>query len=282
MKYLKYTERILFRVALILTIVFCLKVNNQAQVIPVRLSTSFPYITITRNGLGTTSTTGLSLTNSTAAALGAQQYSPSLCFNGQGWKTTATNASQLVTFCLENQPVQGSTAPSGNLLVKASIAGGAFTTVGTFTYNSGTPYFLAPSLAGASVRDASANTRISLSSNTVINLADGTGPTVFTALSMAGDVILNGSAVTYSSGFGAGSPVPVGNASFWNVTVGSGGDTSGVVTFATAFTNTPHCFATNKVSAALVRCAATTSGATVSGVMLANDVIDVFVVGHYQ
>lgn len=90
-------------------------------------------ITAYIDGIGTTSADGFSAVNRTSAAAGAQQYSPMVCQEGQGWKTTATAGSQSVEFCWEVQPVQGTTAPSGNYLLKASINGGAFSTVGTFT-----------------------------------------------------------------------------------------------------------------------------------------------------
>jgi hypothetical protein len=94
-------------------------------------------VTIVINAIGTTSTRGLSVDNSTAAAAGAQQYSPMLCQEGQGWKTNATAGSQSVEFCWEVQPVQGAAAPTGNYILKASINGGAFSTVGTFTNGGG-------------------------------------------------------------------------------------------------------------------------------------------------
>lgn len=90
-------------------------------------------ITVTSNALGTTSFRGFILQNTTAAAAGAQQYSPMACQSGFGWKTDATAGSQKVEFCTEVQPVQGTSAPSGNFLIKASINGGAFSTVGTLT-----------------------------------------------------------------------------------------------------------------------------------------------------
>jgi hypothetical protein len=88
---------------------------------------------LTQNALGTTSTDGFRLRNQTAAAAGAQQISPRTCWEGQGWKTDATAASQSVVFCMETLPVQGTSAPSGSFILKASINGGAFSTVGTFT-----------------------------------------------------------------------------------------------------------------------------------------------------
>lgn len=90
-------------------------------------------VSIVIDGIGTTSETGLIVENTTAAAAGAQQYSPMLCQEGQGWKTDATAGSQSVEFCWEVQPVQGTSAPTANYILKRSINGGAFSTVGTFT-----------------------------------------------------------------------------------------------------------------------------------------------------
>ena len=84
---------------------------------------------ITTNALGVTqaNTSGLSLINTTAAAAGSQQISPGLLWEGQGWKTTATAASQSVRFRADALPVQGTTAPTGVWQLGASIAGGAYT-----------------------------------------------------------------------------------------------------------------------------------------------------------
>lgn len=82
-------------------------------------------VTITNAGIGTTSTDGLLLTNTTAAAAGAQQYSPRLHLRGQGWKTNATAASQSVDWIVENRPVQGAVNPTGALTFGVSVAGGA-------------------------------------------------------------------------------------------------------------------------------------------------------------
>ena len=84
---------------------------------------------ITTNSLGTTQTTssGLALVNTTAAAAGAQQISPAVRWTGQGWKTNATAASQSVTFDSYVLPIQGAAAPTGALIFRSSINGGAFT-----------------------------------------------------------------------------------------------------------------------------------------------------------
>ena len=78
-------------------------------------------LTETRNSIGTTSSDGIVLQNTTAAAAGAQQYSPRLRLTGQGWKTNATAASQTVDWIVENQPVQGAANPTSNLSFSSQI-----------------------------------------------------------------------------------------------------------------------------------------------------------------
>ena len=71
---------------------------------------------------------GISLTNSTAAASGAQQLSPTLKWTGKGWKTNAPAASQDVSFISYLLPIQGASNPGGNLIFASSINGGSYTT----------------------------------------------------------------------------------------------------------------------------------------------------------
>lgn len=80
-----------------------------------------------QNSIGTTLTDGLALKNNTAAAAGAQQQSPSLHLAGQGWKTTATAASQPVDWWLTNSPIQGAANPSTSLVFAYQINGGGVT-----------------------------------------------------------------------------------------------------------------------------------------------------------
>jgi hypothetical protein len=70
---------------------------------------------------------GLWLANTTLAAAGAQQISPSLVFEGQGWKTNATAGSASVKFGMWVLPVQGAAAPNAQWHLQQSIAGGAYT-----------------------------------------------------------------------------------------------------------------------------------------------------------
>lgn len=90
--------------------------------------------TVTKS-IGATSADGAVLQNTTAAAAGAQQWSPRLHWTGQGWKTTATAASQSVDWIAEVQPVQGTTAAVSNWVLSSSIAGGAYANILTAASN---------------------------------------------------------------------------------------------------------------------------------------------------
>lgn len=68
------------------------------------------------------------LQNPTAAAAGAQQYSPMLWWEGQGWRTNATAESQSVRFGAYVLPVQGAANPSGLWNLAYSINGAAIAT----------------------------------------------------------------------------------------------------------------------------------------------------------
>ena len=89
--------------------------------------------TINNDALGTTTAARLSLTNTTAAAAGAQQVSPAWFQRGNGWKTTATAASQTVDFQAYVLPVQGTANPSGTWKLQSSINGAAMADVLTVT-----------------------------------------------------------------------------------------------------------------------------------------------------
>jgi hypothetical protein len=78
---------------------------------------------------------GIFLQNTTAAATGAQQYSPSLHLEGQGWKTTATAASEAVDWLMYVVPVQGAANPTSTLDLCSSFNGGAYTC--SYTFNTG-------------------------------------------------------------------------------------------------------------------------------------------------
>lgn len=106
---------------------------------------------IDKNSIAATSTDGVTLANATAAAAGVQQWSPRIRLTGQGWKTTATAASQTVDWVIENKPIQGSAAPQSQLIFSSQVASGGYTAQITFD-----------------------NSNVALSTGTVLNI--GTQP----------------------------------------------------------------------------------------------------------
>ena len=80
--------------------------------------------TLSNNGIGSTSSDGYVLQNTTAAAAGAQQWSPRLHLIGQGWKTNATAASQQTEWLIENETAQDAVAPQ-NALVFTPVKNGS-------------------------------------------------------------------------------------------------------------------------------------------------------------
>jgi hypothetical protein len=70
---------------------------------------------------------GVVLENVNSATVGAQKWSPSLRFSGQGWKTDATAGSQAVDWDIHLEPVQGTASPSSNLVFSSQVNGGGYT-----------------------------------------------------------------------------------------------------------------------------------------------------------
>ena len=89
--------------------------------------------TIIRGAIGVTSTDALTLTNTTSAALNAQQWSPRLHWTGQGYKTDAVAVSQNVDVLTELRTVQGAAAATGVLGFAARVSGGAYSDIFTLT-----------------------------------------------------------------------------------------------------------------------------------------------------
>lgn len=102
-----------------------------------------------KSALGTTTTDGIVLTNTTVAAVGAQQISPSFHWGGSGWKTSATAAAQPVDFIAYVLPVQGAGNPTAKWTLSASVNGSAYANALTYD-NSGNLAATAGIVAGSS------------------------------------------------------------------------------------------------------------------------------------
>jgi hypothetical protein len=98
--------------------------------------------TVTKTALATTPVNAILLQNTTAAAAAAQQVSPYLTLTGQGWKTTATAASQSVAFSQYVLPVQGAASPGGQWVLGSSVNAGSFTPALTVDIGTGNGAFL--------------------------------------------------------------------------------------------------------------------------------------------
>jgi hypothetical protein len=77
------------------------------------------------DAIGTAQTVGVSLSNATAAAAGAQQYSPIFEMSGLGWDSTAV-ASKAVKFAWQLRPTQFAGNPTGDMVLWQSQNGGAY------------------------------------------------------------------------------------------------------------------------------------------------------------
>lgn len=128
-------------------------------------------VKLNSNAIGVTpaNAKGLYLQNSTAATAGNQQYSPGLVFEGNGWKTNATAASQLVNFREYLGVVQGAANPSFVFEWDGSINGAGYANL--MNLNSGGQLNVSSSI--------SAGGTIAATGNVTATVAVGAGATSF-------------------------------------------------------------------------------------------------------
>lgn len=111
-----------------------IRTGNDAQYASLVVSN----VTSKSDALGASIIPSVWLTNSTAAALGAQQNSPALMLGGQGWRNgnSTTHSTAMGWYTL---PVQGSSAdPTARLTVVKSVDGVAPTATGSWFDSQGT------------------------------------------------------------------------------------------------------------------------------------------------
>ena len=161
---------------------------------------------LTQTAIGTTSAAGFTLTNTTAATVGTQQFSPAIEMTGQGWKTNSTAASQTVNSLEDLEPVTGAANPSFNWVLKGQINAGGFTSLltvpsgGGLNLNSGTYQINGTQIAASNLS----------------NGTTGTGSIVLAASpTVSGTVV--GASSTWSGTVGIGTATPV-----YNLDVNSG------------------------------------------------------------
>lgn len=101
-------------------------------------STAIPF-QIDFPSLGATTTDAIVLSNATAAANGAQQWSPRLHWIGQGWKSNATAASWQVEWRAEIVPIQGGSSAGDVLKFTPTINGSDGSALGICSYGTSNP-----------------------------------------------------------------------------------------------------------------------------------------------
>lgn len=187
--------------------------------------------TDTRAPAANTSIDAMILTDTTAATSGNQQYSPRLHFTGQGWKTTATAASQAVDMIEELQPVQGAANPSGNLVWSDSINGGAYSAVMTLS-TAGTLTATTFSGSGASLTAIPESALTALSANQVLGSLTAVAPSGLTMPSCS----TTASALLWTSGTGFSCNAAVNAAQLGGATFAAPGAIGGTTPGSGAFT----------------------------------------------
>jgi hypothetical protein len=195
--------------------------------------------------IGATSTNGLVLTNTTAAALGAQQWSPRVHFDGRGWET-GTSASQAVDMIEELQPVQGATNPSGNLTWSSSINGGAYGAVMTLT----TGGFVG-------IGTATPATLLHVNGVETVGLNGGTGGQITLNGATSGSVALS---VAAAAGTGTVFQLPATNGTNTYVLQTNGSGVTSWVAGASSFTGLTTGDLCTAASGTAIACASTLSG----------------------
>lgn len=218
--------------------------------------------TATRDGIGVTSTAAITAINTTDAALGAQQWSPYIAWQGEGWSTSNSD-SRTVLAKIEMQAVQGSTNPTGNFVISGSVNGGADTAFQTCSINSLSCTFAGALVGSANIIVASASplqfgsarTRL-LSSADGLLAIDNSGQTVGIQLNV-------GTAAPTVSSCGTGTITSGSRNVAGQFTVT--GATACTVTFgAPNWTNAPFCVATNKTTGVLPVLVTTTTASAVT------------------
>ncbi len=167
--------------------------------------------TLTNNLAANTSGDGYVVQNSGTASSGNQMFSPRINRKAAGWKTASTAGSQVFSFVDEVIPIQGSANPSGSLVFKSSVNGGAYTTHmslwsdgignGTLTFPAATTISATTLCAPVSVGNYCSNTagKITLGTGSGVVIAGGSTGVAYvvsTGLRMRLDNIVGFSSTT--------------------------------------------------------------------------------------
>jgi len=141
---------------------------------------SLAHVTIVATNIGAALDTlkSLKLINTTAAAAEAQQVSPGIILESQGWKTNATAGPQYTQWSIYNVPAQSTAAPLTRLYFDSKVGAGAWINrmyiasngdINAVSYNCSNATYLGPSIlsttsaTGLTIKNANASGDIILS-----------------------------------------------------------------------------------------------------------------------
>ena len=122
-----------------------------------------------KDAIGVVTDDGINLVNTTAAALGSQQFSPGIRWTGNGWKTSSGGASQAMDAIAQLETVQGAAVPTSNLCFSFQSNGTGYTK--RFTFGNTGRLTVDESLVAASV--ASSIYTSALTNSTYLQLTSG-------------------------------------------------------------------------------------------------------------
>jgi hypothetical protein len=161
------------------------------------LSTTNGIISVTKNSIGTTllDSYGIVLGNNTTASVGAQQMSPGIVWQGNGYRDVTSTGSQDVRFRAAVLPVQGSSAsPTATWQLASSINGAGYTNRLTIDANTAT-FFTGITASGAIQTSSGVN------GNFYVNgPATGTNTSTTTQFYLASNTIGTGLRVAIGGG----------------------------------------------------------------------------------
>jgi hypothetical protein len=126
------------------------------------------------------------LLDGTAATSGNQQYSPAIHFQGQGWKTTSTAASQSVDFRSYVVPTQGAAHPTGHLLIESQVNGAGYGA--SFSFSTAGGFSTSTNEVASGIIDATTGFTINNASATSGHYLRGNGTAYVDNTIQAGDV----------------------------------------------------------------------------------------------
>ena len=180
--------------------------------------------TISITGNGTSTGTGQTIQNSTAATAGTQnQYSPILHQIGNAWNSTST-ASNTIDYYWQVQTTAGA-SPIGNYVLKNSINGAAATTGATFSASGGCTIAGSLVSSGGFTASSTASIGSTLTIGGKIAITTGSNKAIGTCTLSSGTCTFSSTVVTASSTFILNSTATVGCTTCG--TLGSGTVTAG-------------------------------------------------------